>query len=160
MLQGCGTEAMASAERYWFLGGGGCCCGDAAAAAAADAAKVLRILRTRRKLLSCCKGAALKRWFPRKGIGFSAAAAAAAGMLLRRTLRRSCETVAAAERRGCYRKTWLHWGQQHPWNGACCRKRRFCSGSVIEKGKLICFPLLSQLMQTHLRRKTGRLRDL
>ena len=80
-------------------------------------------------------------------------------LLLRRMLRRSCEAVAAAERRGCYRKTWLHRGQQHPWNGVCCRKRRFCSGSVIEKGKMICFPLLSQLMQTHLRRKTGRLRN-
>ena len=114
MLQGCGTEAMASAERYWFLGGGGCCCGDAAAAAAADAAKVLQILRTRRKLLSCCKGAALKLWLPRKDIGFSAAAAAAAGMLrllLRRMLQRSCETMAAAERRGCYSQTWLRRGR-------------------------------------------------
>ena len=91
--------------------------------------------------------------------GFRGIALASRRLLLRRMLRRSCEAVAAAERRGCYRKTWLHRGQQHPWNGACCRKRRFCSGSVIEKGKMICFPLLSQLMQTHLRRKTGRLRD-
>ena len=70
-------------------------------------------------------------------------------LLLRRMLQRSCETMAAAERRGCYRG----------------RGTAFAVGSDVfavvgdRKGEMICFPLLSQLMQTHLRWKTGRLRD-